>query len=45
MYNEWVRRGTLVGKPEGMRSLGRPRSSMVDNIKMDLGEILWSGLD
>jgi hypothetical protein len=26
----------LVGKPEGNRSLGRPRSNWVDNIKMDL---------
>jgi hypothetical protein len=26
----------LVGKPEGKRPLGRPRSRWVDNIKMDL---------
>ena len=26
----------LVGKPESMRSLGRPRSRWEDNIKMDL---------
>jgi hypothetical protein len=26
----------LVGKPEGKRSLGRPRCKSVDNIKMDL---------
>ena len=26
----------LVGKPEGKRSLGRPRSRWEDNIKMDL---------
>jgi hypothetical protein len=26
----------LVGKPEGKRSLGRPRRTWVDNIKMDL---------
>jgi hypothetical protein len=26
----------LVGKPEGKRSLGRPRHRWVDNIKMDL---------
>jgi hypothetical protein len=26
----------LVGKPERTRPLGRPRSSWVDNIKMDL---------
>jgi hypothetical protein len=28
----------LVGKPDGKRPLGRPRSSRVDNIKMDLGQ-------
>jgi hypothetical protein len=27
----------LVGKPEGKRSLGRPRSRWEDNIEMDLG--------
>jgi len=26
----------LVGRPEGKRSLGRPRRSWEDNIKMDL---------
>jgi hypothetical protein len=26
----------LVGKPEGKRPVGRPRSRWVDNIKMDL---------
>jgi hypothetical protein len=35
----------LVGKPEGKRPLGRPRSRWVDNIKMDLREIGWDGLD
>jgi hypothetical protein len=34
----------LVGKPEGNRSLGRPRRSSED-IKMDLREIGWSGMD
>ena len=29
----------LVGKPEGKRSLGRPRRRLVDNIKMDLQEV------
>jgi hypothetical protein len=29
----------LVGKPEGTRSLGRPRHMWEDNIKMDLREI------
>jgi hypothetical protein len=29
----------LVGKPEGTRTLGRPRRRRVDNIKIDLREI------
>ena len=28
-----------VGKPEGKRPLGRPRSRWVDNIRMDLQEV------
>jgi hypothetical protein len=35
----------LVGKPEGKRPLGRARRRWVDNNKMDLGEIGWSGMD
>jgi hypothetical protein len=35
----------LVGKPEGRKPLGRPRRSWVDNIKMDLLEIGWGGVD
>jgi hypothetical protein len=35
----------LVGKSEGKRLLGRPRRRWVDNIKMDLGEIGWDGMD
>jgi hypothetical protein len=31
----------LVGKPEGMRPLGRPRRRWEDNIKMDLREVGW----
>jgi hypothetical protein len=31
--------------PEGRRSLGRPRRRWVDNIKMDLREIGWDGMD
>jgi hypothetical protein len=35
----------LVGKPEGKRLLGRPRRRLVDNIRMDLGEVGWGGVD
>jgi hypothetical protein len=35
----------LLGKPEGKRPLGRPRRRLVDNIKMDLREIGWDGMD
>jgi hypothetical protein len=35
----------LVGKPEGKRPLERPRRRLVDNIKMDLGEMGWSNVD
>jgi len=29
----------LMGKPEGKRSLGRPRRRWVDNIRMDFQEV------
>jgi len=29
----------LMGKPEGKRTPGRPRSRWVDNIRMDLQEV------
>jgi hypothetical protein len=35
----------LVGKPEEKRPLGRPRRRWVDNIKVDLLEIGWGGVD
>jgi hypothetical protein len=35
----------LVGKPEGKRPLGIPRHCWVDNIKMDLRQIEWGGMD
>jgi hypothetical protein len=35
----------LVGKPEGKRPLGRPICRWVGNIKMDLVEIEWGGVD
>jgi hypothetical protein len=34
-----------VGKLVGTISLGRPRRRWVDNIKMDLREIGWYGMD
>jgi hypothetical protein len=41
-------RGTyriLVGRAEGRRPLGRNRRRWEDNIKMDLQEVGWEGLD
>jgi hypothetical protein len=35
----------LVGKPEGNRPLEKPRRKWEDNIKMDLREIGWGGMD
>jgi hypothetical protein len=35
----------LVGKPEGKRPLGRPRHRSEDNIKINLREIEWDGMD
>ncbi|PNF32281.1 hypothetical protein B7P43_G16947, partial [Cryptotermes secundus] len=35
----------LVGKPEGKRPVGRPIRSWEDNIKMDLREVGWDGID
>jgi hypothetical protein len=35
----------LLGKPEGKRPLGRPRCRWVDNIKIDLKETGWGGMD
>jgi hypothetical protein len=35
----------LVEKPEGKRSLGRPKRRWVDNIKIYLREIRWDGMD
>jgi hypothetical protein len=35
----------LVGKPEGKTLLGRPNRMWEDNIKMDLRDIGWSGMD
>jgi hypothetical protein len=35
----------LVGKPEVKRPLGSPRRRWVDNIKVDLREIGWDGMN
>jgi hypothetical protein len=35
----------LVENQEGKRLLGRPRHRWVDNIKMDLLDIGWGGVD
>jgi hypothetical protein len=35
----------LVGRPEGNITLGRPRRRWEDNIKMDLQEVEWGGMN
>jgi hypothetical protein len=35
----------LVGKHEGERQLGRPRRRWEDNIKMDLQEVGYGGME
>jgi hypothetical protein len=35
----------LVGKPEGKRPFGRHRRRWENNIRMDLTEIGWEGVD
>ena len=35
----------LVGKPEGRRPFGRPKRRWEDNIKMDLQEVWYGGMD
>jgi hypothetical protein len=35
----------LVEKSEGRKSLGRPRRSWLDNIRMDLVEVGWGDVD
>jgi hypothetical protein len=34
-----------VGKPEGKRPPGRPRCRWVDNIKRDLGDVVWGDVE
>jgi hypothetical protein len=44
----WEKRNAcriFVGKPEGKRPLERPRCRWVNNIKMNLREIRWNGMD
>jgi hypothetical protein len=35
----------LTGNPEGKISLGRPRHSWEDNIKLDFKGTVWDGVD
>jgi hypothetical protein len=35
----------LVRKPEGERPLGRPRHRWEDNLRMDLRELGWEGVN
>jgi len=37
--------GVVVGKPEGKTPLGRPRRRWEDNIKMDLQELGYGGVE
>jgi hypothetical protein len=44
----WERRGAyrvLMGKSEGRRPLGTPRPRWEDNIKRDIQEVGWRGMD
>jgi hypothetical protein len=48
LIQEEVKRNTfriLAGKPEGKIPLGKPRRRWVDNIKMDLRETGWGGMN
>jgi hypothetical protein len=35
----------LIGKPKGKRPLGKPRRRWEDNIRMNLREVWWEGVD
>jgi hypothetical protein len=43
----WIRNAYRipVGKPEGKRPLGRTRYGWEDNIRIDVREIVWEGVD
>jgi hypothetical protein len=48
MQHEWGEEDCIQdtgGKAEGKRPLRIPRRRWVDNIKMDLREIGWDGMD
>jgi len=45
MGEERVVYRVLVGKPEGRKSLGRPRHRWVGNIRMDLQEVVRRYID
>jgi hypothetical protein len=45
MIDKWNAYRILVGKPEGKRPLGRHRSRWENDIKMDLRETGWDGVD
>jgi hypothetical protein len=42
---EKVALSLLVGKPDRKRQLTRPKSRLVDNIKMNLAEMIWDDVD
>jgi hypothetical protein len=44
----WMKKNAywiLVAKPEGKRPLGRPRCRLENNIKIDVSETGWNGMD
>jgi len=41
VWKEKNKYNVLVGKPEGKRSLGRPRHRQEDDIKIDIKELGW----
>jgi hypothetical protein len=45
MGEERIAYRLLAGKPEGKRPLGRPRCKWVDNLKMNLVQVGWGGVD
>jgi len=45
MYGAHEKYNILVTKPEGKRSLGRPRRRWEYNIRTDLKKIGWEGVD